>query len=103
MDKLTEMEKTTLAAICNDDIIADYGWWSKDASFWIGGYWEDAAVEKGVACKKSLRGLLSSLVKKGFVDSDGASAQLTDKARNYIKTNIESFNVPKIFEEVDNG
>lgn len=78
---LTKMELKVLKAYKKDQYVNDYGWESERAAAWIDGFAADAGI-----ASKSFPGVISSLVKKKIVGTDGKAFWLTDLGRLTAKT-----------------
>ena len=73
---LTETEKRVIRAFKANDIVSDNGWDHPYAATWIKGFHQDCGITS-----VAFPGVISSLVKKGVIVTNGESFALTDKGR----------------------
>lgn len=81
--KLTKLEQRVISAFMLDDYVCDDGWDSPEACTWIDGFCDDSGISAS-----EFPGVMSSLVKKGMIKTNGEMFSLTVRGINYIKQGI---------------
>ncbi len=72
--KLTEREIKVIKVYKKDDFVNDCGFEDPDAATWVKNFHKDCGMNG-----KEFSGVMSSLCKKGFADTNGESWWLTEK------------------------
>ena len=73
--KITEYEKSLIQVYIVDDIVNDYGWEHPEACGWVESICGSFSEKHGNSI--SVRGVMSSLVKKGIMYSNGEVCSLS--------------------------
>lgn len=81
---VTELEKKVLIAFSRNDHVRDYGWQDPEAAAWVDVLSDDLETDFGMS-GKVFSGVMSSLVKKGLIDTNGDSCSMTDNGRKVLK------------------
>lgn len=92
---LTVKETAMMEIIANDDHVSDHGWKSSSAMFWTNGMLCNDDVKRTGIQKRSVPGIMASLVKKDMIRTDGDSGILTDKGRWWLSVNQNELDIPK--------
>jgi len=72
--KLTALEKEVIEAYVDDDFVRDFGYEHPNSSTWVKSFHQNLNMSR-----EKLSGVISSLVKKGLVYTNGESFSLTSK------------------------
>ena len=78
--KFTDLEKMFIEDYKNDEFVGDYGWESEEARAWVDCF-SDGCRLNG----KQLSGVMSSLVQKGIIETDGEAFCLTSFGIEIVK------------------